>query len=47
MIVGQSAGVAAAAAVHAGVAVQDVNIPALQARLTALGQLLTWPLQKQ
>ena len=40
MILGQSAGVAAAQAVARGVAVQDMDVPALQARLRALGQKL-------
>ena len=44
MILGQSAGVAAATAATSGVAVQDVNVPALQAQLKKLGQLLDWPL---
>jgi hypothetical protein len=42
MIVGQSAGVAAAQALSAGVAVQDLDVGKLQARLTALGQILVW-----
>jgi hypothetical protein len=42
MILGQSTGVAAAQAVAAGVAVQDVDIGKLQARLLELGQLLEW-----
>ena len=37
MILGQAAGVAAAQAIAAGVAVQDLDVPALQARLRALG----------
>ena len=40
MILGQSAGVAAAHAIATGVAVQDVDVPTLQARLRALGQRL-------
>jgi len=40
MVIGESAGVAAAAAVRAGVAVQDLDVPALQARLRELGQVL-------
>ena len=40
MILGQAAGVAAAQAIAAGVAVQDVSVPALQARLRALGAKL-------
>lgn len=43
MILGQSAGVAAAQAIKAGVAVQDVDVPTLQARLRALGQLIDMP----
>jgi hypothetical protein len=42
MILGQSSGVALAQALAHGVAVQDVDIGALQARLLQLGQLLTW-----
>ena len=37
---GQSGGVAAAQAIKQGVAVQDIDIPTLQARLLALGQIL-------
>ena len=41
MIIGQSAGVAVAQALHSGAqAVQDVDIGVLQARLRALGQLI-------
>ena len=43
MIIGQAAGVAAAHAVSAGVDVQDVNVPALQARLRALGAKVDLP----
>jgi hypothetical protein len=39
-VLGESAGVAAAMAARAGVAVQDVDVGALQARLRALGQVL-------
>jgi hypothetical protein len=42
MLAGESAGVAAAQAVRAGKAVQAVDVPALQARLRELGQILTW-----
>lgn len=45
MMLGQSAGVAAVQALHDGVAVQDVDLPKLQARLVALGQKLHWPLK--
>ena len=41
MVLGESAGVAAAAALRQGAAVQDVDVPALQARLRALGQVLS------
>ena len=44
MILGQSAGVAAHQAAAAQVAVQDLDVPALQVRLKALGQRLDWPL---
>jgi FAD dependent oxidoreductase len=40
MIMGQSAGVAAAQAVQQGVAVQDIDIPKLQKRLVELGQYI-------
>jgi hypothetical protein len=40
MTLGQSAGVAAAMAAKAGVSVGDIDVPTLQARLRALGQLL-------
>lgn len=40
MTLGQSAGVAAAMAVKTGVSVGDLNVPSLQDRLRALGQLL-------
>ncbi len=43
MILGQSAGVAAAQALAQGAAVQDVDVARLQARLRALGQLIDWP----
>jgi hypothetical protein len=39
-VLGESAGVAAAMALRARVDVQDVDVPALQARLRALGQVL-------
>ena len=42
MVVGESAGVAAARAVKAGKAVQEIDLPALQARLRELGQVLSW-----
>ena len=38
MIIGQSLGVAAMQAARAGAAVQDIDVPTLQARLRALGQ---------
>ena len=41
MVLGESAGVAAAEALRGGVAVQDVDVAALQARLRALGQVLS------
>ncbi len=41
MIAGEAAGVAAAMAVRSGVAVQDVDVDALQCRLGACGQRLT------
>lgn len=40
MILGQAAGVAAAMAVKSGSAVQDVDVPTLQARLRQLGALI-------
>ncbi len=40
MVLGQSAGIAAAQAVRSGVAVQDVDIPALQRQLVAEGQVI-------
>jgi hypothetical protein len=40
MVLGESAGVAAALAAGSGGAVQDVDVPALQARLRELGQVL-------
>lgn len=43
MVIGQAAGVAAAHAVSAGVDVQDVDVPALQARLRALGAKVDLP----
>lgn len=43
MIIGQSLGVAAMQAVRAGAAVQDVDVPTLQARLRALGQKIDLP----
>ncbi len=42
MVLGQSAATAACQALDAGVAVQDVDVAALQARLLADGQVLTW-----
>lgn len=44
MILAQSAATAAHLAIAAGSAVQQVPVAALQARLRADGQLLTWPL---
>ena len=44
MILGTAAGVAAAQALAAGVAVQELPIAPLQARLAQLGQKLHWPL---
>jgi hypothetical protein len=41
MVLGAAAGTAAAAAGAAGVAVQDVDVPALQAALVAAGQIIT------
>ncbi|WP_328339302.1 FAD-dependent oxidoreductase [Micromonospora sp. NBC_00421] len=43
MILAQSAATAAKLALDAGVPVQQVDVAALQARLRADGQLLTWP----
>ena len=43
MILGQSAGAAAALAVEAGAAVQAVEYPQLRAQLVAHGQRLAWP----
>jgi len=40
MILGHSCGVAATMAVQAGIAVQDVPVPQLQATLQAQGQIL-------
>ncbi len=42
MILGQSAGTAAAMAIDASVPVQDVDMPRLQQRLRADGQILAW-----
>ena len=42
MILGESAGVAAAQALAENSAVQDLDVPRLQARLAALGQKLQW-----
>jgi len=42
MIAGVAAGVAAAQAVHAKQAVQDIDVPALQKRLRELGQVIEW-----
>lgn len=42
MILGQSAGTAAAMAIDASVPVQDVDMPRLQQRLRADGQVLAW-----
>jgi hypothetical protein len=41
MVIGESAGVAAARAAAEGVAVQDLDVPALQVRLRQLGQVLS------
>lgn len=46
MILGQSAGTAAAMAIEAGVAAQDVPYQALSQRLRADGQVLSWPPEK-
>ena len=43
MVLGQAAGTAAALAIDAHVAVQDISYEALQAKLTAAGQILTVP----
>ncbi len=43
MILGQSAGTAAAIAIDAGTAIQDIDYHALECRLLADGQKLTWP----
>lgn len=43
MVLGQSAATAAVMAIEANVAVQRVNVPRLQARLCADGQMLAWP----
>jgi hypothetical protein len=43
MILGQSAGTAAALAIDGGVAVQDIHYPSLNTRLRASGQVLEWP----
>jgi hypothetical protein len=43
MILGQSAGTAAAMAIDAGIAVQDVEYSTLAKRLLADDQVLTWP----
>jgi len=43
MVLGQAAGTAAALAIDAKVAVQEVPYPQLQAKLTAAGQVLTVP----
>lgn len=42
MILGQSAATAAVHAIEAGVAVQDIDVPKLQERLRADGQILAW-----
>jgi len=43
MVLGQSAATAAVMAIAANVAVQRVDVPRLQARLRADGQVLAWP----
>ena len=43
MVLGQAAGTAAALAIDAKVAVQDISYPQLQSKLTAAGQVLTVP----
>ena len=43
MMLGQAAGVAAAQALADGVAVQEVDIPRLQARMRALGAKIDLP----
>jgi hypothetical protein len=43
MILGQSAGTAAAIAIDDQVAIQDVDYPKLSAKLLELGQILTYP----
>lgn len=47
MIMGQSSGIAAAQALKAGQAVQDIDIAQLQARLREVGQLLDIPAQPE
>lgn len=42
MILGQTAGVAAAMAVRGGNAVQKIDVDALRAKLSAAGQVLSW-----
>jgi hypothetical protein len=42
MILGESAATAAVMAIDAGVAVQDVDVTALQERLRKGGQILEW-----
>jgi FAD dependent oxidoreductase len=44
MILGESAGVAAAQAISNSVTVQNVNVTALQDRLIARGQYINWPI---
>lgn len=43
-VLGESAGVAAAQAIRAGSAVQEINVQALQRRLVERGQVLEWKL---
>ena len=43
MILGQSAGTAAALAIDGRTAIQDINYPALRQRLLRQGQVLEWP----
>lgn len=43
MVLGQSAGTAAATAARSGAAVQEIDVKALQDRLRKAGQVLDWP----
>jgi len=47
MVLGQSAATAACQAIDTGVAVQEIELKKLQARLRADGQILTWSERKQ